>query len=284
MHCSFCLSLFSPISIFLRAITSSHPRLGVKSALLILDLIGKIVLNDPVYCRQCWDPMFSLLRRFPRQLQLQNFILRFVKVALKQLLQNELRASAAGNSGASSFDFDAGQQTLQEEEDILLQLFYQVDVEKANKIRYTLIICDNLLQFFFNIAHVIFVLVLLWFLLWFPPLFSFPSLFSISKTNLLQYMQRAYTPLHEACDRFPKLQPLLNPKTYASTLQNMSTSNTGFVTFDEFRDFAVQLGSRGGNRQDQDFQNDYEAELSSIQGMFQDVLRFVRFAIVVALE
>lgn len=79
--------------------------------------------------------MFSLLRRFPRQLQLQNFILRFVKVALKQLLQNELRASAAGNSGASSFDFDAGQQTGPEEEDILLQLFYQVDVEKANKIR-----------------------------------------------------------------------------------------------------------------------------------------------------
>ena len=151
MHCSFCLSLFSPISIFLRAITSSHPRLGVKSALLILDLIGKIVLNDPVYCRQCWDPMFSLLRRFPRQLQLQNFILRFVKVALKQLLQNELRASAAGNSGASSFDFDAGQQTLQEEEDILLQLFYQVDVEKANKIRYTIIICDNLLQFFLTL-------------------------------------------------------------------------------------------------------------------------------------
>ena len=164
VHALFILPFsFFSISNFLRAITSSHPRLGVKSALLILDLIGKIVLNDPVYCRQCWDPMFSLLRRFPRQLQLQNFILRFVKVALKQLLQNELRASAAGNSGASSFDFDAGQQTLQEEEDILLQLFYQVDVEKANKIRYTLIICDNLLQFFFNIAHVIFVLVLLWF-------------------------------------------------------------------------------------------------------------------------
>ena len=168
VHALFILPFsFFSISNFLRAITSSHPRLGVKSALLILDLIGKIVLNDPVYCRQCWDPMFSLLRRFPRQLQLQNFILRFVKVALKQLLQNELRASAAGNSGASSFDFDAGQQTLQEEEDILLQLFYQVDVEKANKIRYTIIICDNLLQFFFNIAHVIFVLVLLWFLLWF---------------------------------------------------------------------------------------------------------------------
>ena len=94
-------------------ITASHPRLGVKHALIILDLIGKIVLNDPVYCRMCWNPLFSLLRRFPRQLQLQNFVLRFCKVALKQLLQNELRASAAYGG-----DFTAGKKSKEQQQRI----------------------------------------------------------------------------------------------------------------------------------------------------------------------
>ena len=221
----------------LLTITSSHPRLGVKHALQILDLVGKVVLNDPVYCRMCWNPMFSLLRRFPRQLQLQSFMLRFVKVALKQLLQNELRNSAAGGGNFNNKgNVHLPQQREQplpldiESENLLLQLFDQVDVNKTK---------------------------------------------SISKNNLLQYMQRAYTPLHEASDRFPKLQPLLKPSTYAITLQNMSTSDTGFVTFDEFKNFAASLSRttindvrNSGQPQSSnaDFTSDYDAELSSIQG------------------
>ena len=244
-------------------ITTLHPRLSVKHALIILDLVGKIVLNDPVYCRMCWSPLFSLLKRFPRQLQLQNFILRFVKVALKQLLQNELRASAAyggdfiarnkhkSSNNNTSRNNSRNKMMDQESEHILRRLFYEVDVNQSN---------------------------------------------SIEKKELLQFMsQRGSTPLHVACEIFPKLQPLLKPSTYSATLNSMNTTNSGCVTFEEFKLFAAQL-SRQNSRQsnydsDQrdenggrgskqgsggtgrlqatpptDFESEYEAEMSAIQG------------------
>ena len=180
--------------------------MGVKHALVILDLIGKIVLNDPVYCRMCWSPMFSLLRRFPRQLQLQNFIVRFCKVALKQLLQNELRASAVGDVDSTVVAPPPQEEPPldNDSENLLRQVFYKVDVNNNN---------------------------------------------FITKNNLLQFMQRAYTPLHEACDQFPRLQPLLKPATYAATFQKFTTNDEGRVTFDEFSKFAASLSSRQSSRQ-----------------------------------
>ena len=123
---------------------------------------------------------------------------------------------------------------------------------------------------------------------------------SIEKKELLQFMQRGATPLHQACERFPRLKPLLKPSTYAAVLGRMDTSNTGRVTFEEFRTFAVSL-SRQSSRADSrsyngnntngangqgtlqfddednsvtnsndnyrnDFSNEYDAEMSAIQG------------------
>jgi Ca2+-binding EF-hand superfamily protein len=247
-------------------ITALHPRLSVKHALIMLDLVGKIVLNDPVYCRMCWTPMFSLLRRFPRQLQLQNFVLRFCKVALKQLLQNELRASGANdfdseisasgsrsNRGIVQPMFTTADEGEEEEEldenseHVLRRVFYEVDTNQSN---------------------------------------------SIEKRKLLQFMSRSRTPLHEACARFPRLSPLLQPKTYAQTLENMNTSQSGCVTFQEFKIFATRLSSstaEGGSRSTRsnsqreeggggaggfvsqpaagdDFSSEYQAEMAAIQG------------------
>lgn len=251
----------------LLAITAQHPRLGIKHALIVLDLLGKIVLQDPVYCRMCWEPFFTLLRRFPRQLQMQNFVLSFCQVALKQLLQNEVRASAAegldggsnkynnnkNSSSNSSSAFGAasgaqnpgalrGEPLDAESEHLLRRLFYEVDLNNSN---------------------------------------------SIEKRELLQYLQRTTTPLHSATKRFPRLEPLLKPKTYASTLERMNTTNNGRISFEEFRDFAVRLSTRQGASQSgtafsaggfnfggatatpdplADFTDEKEAEMAAVQG------------------
>ncbi len=271
----------------LLAITAQHPRLGIKHALIVLDLLGKIVLHDPVYCRMCWEPFFTLLRRFPRQLQMQNFVLSFCQVALKQLLQNEVRASAAegldglnssaysnngGVAGRSAFGqsafgqnaFGAPQASLSFGERGQQKQFSDgsrsepLDPESEHLLR----------RLFYEV--------------------DLNNSNSIEKRELLQYLQRASTPLHSATKRFPRLEPLLKPKTYASTLERMNTASNGRISFEEFRDFAVRLSTRQGASQSgsapasggefdfgsaqvspdplADFTNEKEAEMAAVQG------------------
>lgn len=48
-------------------VVSKHQRLGLRHALLLLDLLGKVSLNDPLFGRVATVPLLILVNRFCNQ-------------------------------------------------------------------------------------------------------------------------------------------------------------------------------------------------------------------------
>ena len=75
---------------------AKHQSLRLKHALLLVDLVGKICLNDPLFGRLASLPLVIVCRRYHDHTALQEYIERFCKVALSMLLHVELSAVEVG--------------------------------------------------------------------------------------------------------------------------------------------------------------------------------------------
>ena len=73
-------------------VISKHARLGLRHGLILLDLLGKICLNDPLFGRVASVPFLRVTNRFHAQEPLQEYIERFCKVALSMFMHVEARA------------------------------------------------------------------------------------------------------------------------------------------------------------------------------------------------
>ena len=73
--------------------------------MLLLDLLGKICCNDPLFCRIASVPFLIIVKRYCTNQALLEYVERFAKVALKMLLGVESKARAGAqraNPGAGS--------------------------------------------------------------------------------------------------------------------------------------------------------------------------------------
>eukprot|EP00742_Colponemidia_sp_Colp-10_P006574 GILJ01007045.1.p1 GENE.GILJ01007045.1~~GILJ01007045.1.p1 ORF type:complete len:1707 (-),score=396.78 GILJ01007045.1:173-5251(-) len=82
-------------------VVAKHSRISIRHGLLLLDLLGKICLNDPIYGRTGSVPFLILVNRFEGEETLQEYMHRFTKVACAMLLNLEgrLNRSALNSSG-----------------------------------------------------------------------------------------------------------------------------------------------------------------------------------------
>ena len=62
---------------------SQHPRLTIKDAVLLLDLLGKIFLNDYLYSSLSKISFLIITARFIEFNPVQEFIMRFISISLK---------------------------------------------------------------------------------------------------------------------------------------------------------------------------------------------------------
>ena len=68
---------------------AKHPRLGLKQAIQLLDLLGIMCLNDPVFGRAASVPFLIVVNRLHAQRPLIEYIDRFSKVALSMFVHVE---------------------------------------------------------------------------------------------------------------------------------------------------------------------------------------------------
>ena len=67
-----------------------HGRLALRHALMLLDLLGKVCLNDPLYGRAATVPLLVLLSRFHFDDVVVQYVNRFVQVALSMFMHVEM--------------------------------------------------------------------------------------------------------------------------------------------------------------------------------------------------
>ena len=70
---------------------AKHPRLSVRHGLMLMDLLGKIALNDPIYGRVATLPLLIVLNRFPSEAPVSEYVERYAKVALSMLMHVETK-------------------------------------------------------------------------------------------------------------------------------------------------------------------------------------------------
>ena len=63
---------------------------ATKNALMLLDLLGKVCLNDPLYGRAATVPLLVLLSRFHFDDVVVQYVNRFVQVALSMFMHVEM--------------------------------------------------------------------------------------------------------------------------------------------------------------------------------------------------
>ena len=68
---------------------ASNDRLGVKNAIQLLDLLAKIFLNNIVFGGTAQDIIISILSRHIENPTMQEFVLKFVKIALAMFYASE---------------------------------------------------------------------------------------------------------------------------------------------------------------------------------------------------
>ena len=68
---------------------AKHPRLTLRHGLLLVDLIGKICLNDPLFGRVATVPFLILAKKFGEEDAMQEYMERFCKVALSMFMHIE---------------------------------------------------------------------------------------------------------------------------------------------------------------------------------------------------
>jgi Ca2+-binding EF-hand superfamily protein len=68
---------------------AKHPRLTLRHGLLLVDLIGKICLNDPLFGRVATVPFLILAKKFTEDDAMQEYMERFAKVALSMFMHIE---------------------------------------------------------------------------------------------------------------------------------------------------------------------------------------------------
>eukprot|EP00466_Bigelowiella_natans_P006993 jgi/Bigna1/70024/fgenesh1_pg.10_\ len=64
-----------------------HPRLGIRQALLLLHFVAKVAINDIVYGQLSSKLVFSLLDRFHNQPAVQNYLVKYMRVAFSLLIR-----------------------------------------------------------------------------------------------------------------------------------------------------------------------------------------------------
>ena len=65
-----------------------HPKLAVRDAILIIDYLGKIYYNDPIYANSAEIPLVLILGRFIKAAPVQDFVVKFVNIGLKLILSS----------------------------------------------------------------------------------------------------------------------------------------------------------------------------------------------------
>ena len=79
---------------------AKHPRLHLRSALLLLDVLGKICLGDPLFSRVAVLPFLHLVKRFHTSPLMQQYLRQFCQIALNKYVNPE--ASTADDDSALS--------------------------------------------------------------------------------------------------------------------------------------------------------------------------------------
>jgi hypothetical protein len=67
---------------------SKHPKLSIKNAIQVLDLLARIYLNDVCNASAACVPFIMICSRFIDDTQCQEFILKFMTISLNQYLQH----------------------------------------------------------------------------------------------------------------------------------------------------------------------------------------------------
>lgn len=69
---------------------SKHPRLALRPALRLMDLLGKVCLHDPVFSRLGSVPLLAVMQRFHSEAVVCEYVRRFCTVALEMFVRVEL--------------------------------------------------------------------------------------------------------------------------------------------------------------------------------------------------
>jgi hypothetical protein len=69
---------------------SRHTHLDETSAILLLDILAMIFVNLPVYARAASYPIIVICRRFLHEEAVQDYVVRFCRLGLKHLSQDEI--------------------------------------------------------------------------------------------------------------------------------------------------------------------------------------------------
>jgi len=63
-------------------ITADHPKLKLKLALQLIDLLSKIYLNDIVFSQSLFDPITTIIGKFIGDEAFQEYLVKLAKIAL----------------------------------------------------------------------------------------------------------------------------------------------------------------------------------------------------------
>ena len=70
-----------------------HPRLSMKNAVQIVDILAKLYMNDLILARGAGSPMMTLIHRFIDTDPMIEFLPRFAKIALAAILTFKRKAT-----------------------------------------------------------------------------------------------------------------------------------------------------------------------------------------------
>lgn len=68
-----------------------HPQLSLKDAILIIDLCGKVLTSDSVYCKTAEIPVMIISARFIDQKPYQDYLVRFFSFVIKMRVNPAIR-------------------------------------------------------------------------------------------------------------------------------------------------------------------------------------------------
>ena len=68
---------------------SKNDNISLQSTIELLDLLFKTYLNDLIFAQSCLIPILNLIQRFIDEEIIQEFVIKFIKVALAMFYANE---------------------------------------------------------------------------------------------------------------------------------------------------------------------------------------------------
>ena len=83
---------------------AKHPRLTLRHTLLLVDLLGKICLNDPLFGRVATVPFLILAKKYGEDDAMHEYMERFAKVALSMFMHIESKQGERPSGGGGSLD------------------------------------------------------------------------------------------------------------------------------------------------------------------------------------